>query len=125
MHVDSNIAPCSRLARCFGARRPGGKRKDRFGVDTHTIKATGRGTSVDCLYFRSFKAPCTKIMPSRCPVPFGFKTCASTIVELFVRFFFTHIYVSASAQAVVKGVVRSSPRYLTSIFIAHRVQQPH
>ena len=40
-------------------------------------------------------------------------------------FFFTHIYLLASGQAVVTGVVPSPPRFLRSIFIAHRVQQSH
>ena len=40
-------------------------------------------------------------------------------------FFFSHIYFPASGQAVVTGVVPSSPRFLPSIFIAHRVQQSH
>ena len=42
-----------------------------------------------------------------------------------VLFFFTHIYFPASGQAMVTGVVPSPPRLLTSIFIAHRVQQSH
>ena len=40
-------------------------------------------------------------------------------------FFFTHFYFSASGQAVVTGVVPSPPRFLPSIFVAHRVQQSH
>ena len=39
-----------------------------------------------------------------------------------VRFFFAHFYFPASGQAVVTGVVPSPPRFLPSIFIAHRVQ---
>ena len=35
------------------------------------------------------------------------------------------IYFPASGQAVVTGVVPSSPRFLPSIFVAHRVQQSH
>ena len=38
-------------------------------------------------------------------------------------FVIIHVYVPASAQAVVTGVVPSPPRFLPSIFIAHRVQQ--
>ena len=38
---------------------------------------------------------------------------------------FSHFYLPASGQAVVTGVVPSSPRFLPSIFIAHRVQQSH
>ena len=40
-------------------------------------------------------------------------------------FFFSHIYVPASGQAVVTGVVPPPPRSLPSIFIAHRVQKSH
>ena len=40
-------------------------------------------------------------------------------------FFFSHFYFSASGQAVITGVVPSPPRFLPSIFIAHRVQQSH
>ena len=40
--------------------------------------------------------------------------------------FFTHIYFpAASGRAVVTGVAPSPPRFLPSIFIAHRVQQFH
>ena len=35
---------------------------------------------------------------------------------------FSHFYFPASGQAVVTGVIRSSPRFLPSIFFAHRVQ---
>ena len=38
-------------------------------------------------------------------------------------FLFWHFYFPASGQAVVTSVVPSSPRFLPSIFIAHRVQQ--
>ena len=38
-------------------------------------------------------------------------------------FFFAHFYFPASGQAVVTGVIPSPPRFLPSIFIAHRVQQ--
>ena len=42
-----------------------------------------------------------------------------------ISFFFTHIHFPASGHAVVTGVVPSSPRFLPSVFIAHRVQQSH
>ena len=42
-----------------------------------------------------------------------------------VFFFFSHFYSPASGQSVVTCVVPSSPRFLPSIFIAHRVQQSH
>ena len=48
------------------------------------------------------------------------------ILFFFFSFFFAHFYFPApSGQAVVTGVVPSSPRFLPSIFIAHRVQQSH
>ena len=40
-------------------------------------------------------------------------------------FFISHFKFPASGQAVVAGVVPSPPRFLRSIFIAHRVQQSH
>ena len=40
-------------------------------------------------------------------------------------FFFAHFNFQASEQAVVTGVVPSTPRFLPSICIAHRVQQSH
>ena len=43
----------------------------------------------------------------------------------FFFFFFSHFYFPASGQAVVTGVVPSSPRFLPSICIAYRVQQSH
>ena len=43
----------------------------------------------------------------------------------FFFFLFSHFYFPASGQAVVTGVVPSPPRFLPSIFIAHRVQQSH
>ena len=56
-------------------------------------------------------------------------------VEMFYDFFFSffslffflfaHFYFPASGQAMVSGVVPSSPWFLPSIFIAHRVQQSH
>ena len=40
-------------------------------------------------------------------------------------FFFTHIYIPASGQAVDTGVVPSPPQFLRTIFIAHEVQRSH
>ena len=51
---------------------------------------------------------------------------AGAYVSLFfLFFFFAHFYFPASGQAVVAGVIPSPPRFLPSIFIAHRVQQSH
>ena len=49
--------------------------------------------------------------------------CACSLRILL--FFFTHIYFPDSGQAVVTGVAPFPPRFLPSIFIAHRVQQSH
>ena len=49
----------------------------------------------------------------------------TTATDPFFLFFFTRIYIPASGQAVVTGVVPSPPRFLPSIFIAHRVQHSH
>ena len=49
------------------------------------------------------------------------KKCVCVCVCVF--FFFSLF--PASGQAVVTGVIPSPPRFLTSIFIAHRVQQSH
>ena len=46
----------------------------------------------------------------------------TTTTCVIVFFFFTYVYFPASGQAVVTGVAPSSPRFLPSIFIAHRVQ---
>ena len=42
-----------------------------------------------------------------------------------ISFFFTRLLSSFWTKAVVTGVVPSPPRFLPSIFIAHRVQQSH
>ena len=49
----------------------------------------------------------------------------ATSIVIFSSFFVPRIYFPASGQAVVTGVVPSPPRFLPSIFIAHRVQQSH
>ena len=52
--------------------------------------------------------------------------CLPTLLgalRFFCIFFFSHFYFPASGHAVVTGVVPFFPRFLPSIFIAHRVQQ--
>ena len=44
------------------------------------------------------------------------------ICFFFIYFFYAHFHFPASGQAVVTGII-PSPRFLPSIFIAHRVQQ--
>ena len=46
-------------------------------------------------------------------------------IFIFFFFFFSRFCFPASGQAVVTGVAPSPPRFLPSIFIAHRVQQSH
>ena len=46
-------------------------------------------------------------------------------VYSYLLLFFTHFRLQASGKAVVTGVVPSSPGYVPSIFIAHRIQQSH
>ena len=46
-------------------------------------------------------------------------------VFIYLFIFLAHFHFPASGQAVVTGVVPSPPRFLPSIFIAHRVQQSH
>ena len=45
--------------------------------------------------------------------------------DFFFFFFLLTLYFPASGQAVVTGVDPSPPRFLPSIFLAHRVQQSH
>ena len=46
-------------------------------------------------------------------------------IFFFFFFFLAHFHFPSSGQAVVTGVIPSPPRFLPSIFIAHRVQQSH
>ena len=48
-----------------------------------------------------------------------------TVFFFIYIFFLAHFHFPASGQAVVTGVIPSPPRFLPSIFIAHRVQQSH
>ena len=48
-----------------------------------------------------------------------------TFFFIIICFFFAHFHFPGSGQAVVTGVIPSPPRFLPSIFIAHRVQQSH
>ena len=54
-------------------------------------------------------------------------SCGTTVCPMCVCVFFfsSHMYFPASGQAVVTGVVPSPPRFLPSIFIAHRAQPSH
>ena len=67
--------------------------------------------------------PCSTL---RYPAALLFLYFSTYILCREIMFFFlAHFYFPASGQAVVTGVVPSSPRFLPSIFIAHRVQQSH
>ena len=50
-------------------------------------------------------------------------SCRFGLLDFFFSFFFAHFYLPASRQAVVTGVVPLPPRFVPSIFVAHRVQQ--
>ena len=53
-------------------------------------------------------------------------SCACVRASVIFFFFHTHVLSSFGTKAVVTGgVVPSPPRFLPSIFIAHRVQQSH
>ena len=52
-------------------------------------------------------------------------TSAPPTLYIYIYIFFLTLHFPASGQAVVTGVVPSPPRFLPSIFIAHRVQQSH
>ena len=56
----------------------------------------------------------------------GHKNSRGKVYSIFlVLYFFTHVYFPASGQAAVTGIVPSSPQFLPSTLIAHRVQQSH
>ena len=56
-------------------------------------------------------------------VTYQFFRAGSGFWTFFFLFFFAHFYLPASRQAVVTGVVPLPPRFMPSIFVAHRVQQ--
>ena len=72
----------------------------------------------DCMSYQSFAFECSSF--AVCPRLLNL--CA---LSFFSFSFFSHFYFPASGQAVVTGVVPSPPRFLPSVFIAHRVQQSH
>ena len=57
------------------------------------------------------------------PTPYLSVGFVSLFPILVFFLLFAHFYFPASEQAVVTGVVPSTPRFLPSIFIAQRVQQ--
>ena len=69
------------------------------------------------------KRPCSLSMPPQSRLRNSPQVFSVTLH--ICLFFFTHIYFPASGHAVVTGVVPSPPRFLPSIYIAHRVQQSH
>ena len=81
-----------------------------------------RAPKSQSVYFVSFEEP-TYLLRY-----FSHVVCVaqhSKTVFLSCFFFFAHFHFPASGRAVVTGVVPSPPRFLPSIFIAHRVQQSH
>ena len=74
------------------------------------------------------QSPVPWINPSNTThVRFSYRDIECDLAVIFFLFFFfsAHFYFPASGQAVVTGVIPSPPRFLPSIFIAHRVQQSH
>ena len=54
------------------------------------------------------------------------RTIYIRVVATFLIFpLFAHFHFPTSGQAVVTGIKPSPPRFLPSVFIAHRVQQSH
>ena len=58
-----------------------------------------------------------------CDTPIARITGCVSSLRIYIYIFFAHFYFPASGQAVVTGILPSPPRFLPSIFIAHRVQQ--
>ena len=88
-----------------------------------------------CLPFNQLSPPCFlaifpvprslgAILP-RCSASSLFSSMMIDTIYRYTYFCSSHFYFPASGQAVVTGVVPSSPRFLPLIFIAHRVQQSH
>ena len=86
-----------------------------------------------CFFFSHFYSPAsgqcvvTGVVPV-CTDVLSFEYCGccqGEHQEQFLQYFFSffsHFYSPASGQCVVTGVVPSPPRFLPSIFVAHRVQ---
>ena len=78
---------------------------------------------------RSFLPTTSSLHYRQCP------SCSSSEIRtskyklcrhlFFLFFFLSHFYFPASGQAVVSGVVPPPPRYVPSVFIAHRVRHSH
>ena len=81
----------------------------------------GKGNGGQILLF----LPSKSRYSSRTLTPFTIGLSPSGMLGVFFFFFFSHFYFPASEQDVVTRVVPSPPRFLPSIFIAHRVQQSH
>ena len=70
--------------------------------------------------------PQTQVLSQRGKYQLGFRNhLLFQCYYLIFIYFFAHFHFPASGQAVVTGVIPSPPRFLPSIFIAHRVQQSH
>ena len=85
----------------------------------------GRGLKLPILRKPQKKKRCTSIVApaSRSSAHIAHHVNGVIFIFIFILFFFSHFYFPASGQAVVTGVFPSPPRFLPSIFIAHRVQQ--
>ena len=83
--------------------------------------------AVCCALFIIFLVVRGVLFPSPFRLFFHFWSSYSYRLDRLLVFFFfsAHFHFPASGQAVVTGVIPSPPRFLPSIFIAHRVQQSH
>ena len=92
--------------------------------------------SVDIWRYNSYPTPKYPgmVYPSQVSLPYdgydvgggNMRNMHPLVVFFFSPFFFIHTRIfPASGQAVVTGVVPSSPPFLPSFFVAQRVQQSH
>ena len=72
------------------------------------------------LFFSSWRSPDKKAQ-----APYTFVCVTYQFLSFYIYIYLAHFYFPASGQAVVTGVIPSPPRFLPSIFIAHKVQQSH
>ena len=121
MAVENRLAALSAVHRaffasnaCFARDEPSSKRVGGVGLSRKTPK-------IMSVALHSAESRQSYSRRSRCWQNGINNARYSCRVIFFFFFFFAHFYFPASGQAVVTGVI-PSPRFLPSIFIAHRVQ---
>ena len=91
---------------------------------------TARRFFIECCLLTPSRFPQVNLCTRKSPHEF-MRVCTRVGFELTKLLFFclfhshTYMYFLIPGQAVVTCVVPSSPRFLPSVFIAHRVQQSH